>query len=73
MLPNRTMYFKALLDVTTDLEKIWHSISEYNRVNLGGEDGKYTVYFTGTVEDGLEVLDIIAHTADGTIQVNIGF
>lgn len=74
MLSNgRTMYFKALLDVSVDLEKIWHSISKYNRVNLGGEDGKYTIYFTGSIEDGMEVLKEIINAGSSNIQVSIGY
>lgn len=74
MLPKkRTMYFKASLDVSVDLKKIWDSINFYKRVNLGGEDGKYTVYFTGTMEDGLKVLETLVNSGDLSIQMTIGY
>lgn len=74
MLSNgRTMYFKALLDVSVDLEKIWSSVSKYNRVNLGGEDSKYTIYFTGSIEDGMEVLREIINVGNSNIQLSIGY
>lgn len=69
----KTMYFKALLDVSVDLERIWKSVSKYNRVNLGGEDSKYTIYFTGSIDDGMEVLREIINVGSSSIQISIGY
>lgn len=69
----RQMWFKALLPVTVDLPAVWERIHNYNRVNLGGEDSKYTVYFTGTIDEGLEVLRVLLETADINVQVNTNF
>lgn len=73
MLPTKQMWFKALLGVENDLPKIWESISKYNRVNLGGENGKYTVYFTGSIEDGLLVLNELLKTSSCQVELNTNF
>lgn len=70
----RVMYIRALCVVeTTDLEEIWRLIHNYNRVNLGGEDSRYAVYFTGTISDGLEVLRVLLEQTECEVKISVSF
>lgn len=64
------MWFKAMLPVSADVEKLWRLIGKYKRVNLGGENSMYTVYFTGNRADGLEVLAWILQIDDVHVELD---
>lgn len=68
----KTMYFQAILE-TANMDKLWDSISHYNRVNLSTVDSKPVIFFTGSVEDGLEVLAKITAEANNNVQLTVGY
>lgn len=60
----KILRFKALLPVSVDIEAIWNSIPYKENTHLGGESGKYSVLYEGTVKEGLEVLHVVLEQAD---------
>lgn len=60
----KMLLFKALLPVSVDIEAIWNSIPYKENTHLGGEAGKYSVAYEGSVKEGLEVLCIILEQAN---------
>lgn len=64
----KNIEFKAFLPVTTDIVQLWESVIDKKKCHLSGYDSRYVLSYSGPVEAGLDVLELILQLDDYEIS-----